>query len=666
MHRAPNPSAPAWPAWARFALALLLGVAMGVWCIAEVWPFFADDAFISLRYADRLLAGQGLTWTDGERVEGYSNLAWVLLCASFGAGLGTATAARVLGLLGMGTALALFAWRFRHSPAAGIGVLLPATLAFAPWAIGGLELPLLVLCATGGLLAYERAFAAASPAPALVRSGICFAVAALTRPDAPLLPAVLAITWFLCAWPRRREGARPLFEVAAFSLPVGVAMVGQLAFRVAYYGDWLANTSRVKVGDGAGLPAEGLAYVGDAVVVMGGLWVLAALGAASARWQRAGPGFVAALVAATLAWVAYLIAIGGDFFPAFRLVVPLLPVLALLAGIGLERLANGGGRRALAASLLVIGATVACRLQARHHPEKARVAAEVWEFDGLAIGGLLREAFASTSPLVAVDAAGAVPWASRLPSLDMLGLCDAAIARDPLRAPARTSFERAHRRGSADYLLARAPDVFLFGCAPGDLIPLDPAGRALVDDARFVADYRCVFFEVPAAIRRAGGSTPLFAPLWLRVHGRCGVQVRDDGVHIPAILFGSAPMVPGFRPEPPEDPPARAVWDRTVAQLLPWLSLSSVVVVAEGAPWLEVRKAGELRVPALHLPPGDWTLEAEPAAGTLELRDAADAPLPRVGGRWRVASAADAVDVVWVLAAAPAPWRLRRVTCRPR
>jgi hypothetical protein len=49
---------------------------------ARYWPFIADDALISLRYGDRLLGGHGLTWTDGERVEGYSNLLWVLGCAA--------------------------------------------------------------------------------------------------------------------------------------------------------------------------------------------------------------------------------------------------------------------------------------------------------------------------------------------------------------------------------------------------------------------------------------------------------------------------------------------------------------------------------------------------------------------------------------------------------
>ncbi len=41
-------------------VALLLG-------IRDYPHFFVDDAFISLRYADRLLEGKGLTYTDGER-----------------------------------------------------------------------------------------------------------------------------------------------------------------------------------------------------------------------------------------------------------------------------------------------------------------------------------------------------------------------------------------------------------------------------------------------------------------------------------------------------------------------------------------------------------------------------------------------------------------------
>src|SRR5262249_10141180 len=61
---------------------------------------FFDDAFVSLRYVDRFVHGQGLTWTDGERVEGYSNLSWILLLSVPGAlGFDLVASARVLGML---------------------------------------------------------------------------------------------------------------------------------------------------------------------------------------------------------------------------------------------------------------------------------------------------------------------------------------------------------------------------------------------------------------------------------------------------------------------------------------------------------------------------------------------------------------------------------------
>ena len=65
--------------WLYAALpALAIAAVQAAW----PWPFFSDDAFVSLRYAERLLHGDGLTWTDGERVEGYSNLLWVLACSN--------------------------------------------------------------------------------------------------------------------------------------------------------------------------------------------------------------------------------------------------------------------------------------------------------------------------------------------------------------------------------------------------------------------------------------------------------------------------------------------------------------------------------------------------------------------------------------------------------
>lgn len=63
------------------ALLITLSVSLALAALAVharyYMPFVADDTFISLRYAQRLLEGHGLTWTDGSpAVEGYSNLLW--------------------------------------------------------------------------------------------------------------------------------------------------------------------------------------------------------------------------------------------------------------------------------------------------------------------------------------------------------------------------------------------------------------------------------------------------------------------------------------------------------------------------------------------------------------------------------------------------------------
>ncbi|HEX8107725.1 MAG TPA: hypothetical protein VF516_08340, partial [Kofleriaceae bacterium] len=148
----PSPPPPPARALASIQVAIaVVGVAVLAWRASHYWPFVADDALISLRYARRLVAGHGLTWTDGERVEGYSNLLWVAACAGLHAlGLDLITAARALGLAGHAAVICAIV---RIAVVRSLGealALLAIVLAFAltgpidAWAIGGLEQPLLV------------------------------------------------------------------------------------------------------------------------------------------------------------------------------------------------------------------------------------------------------------------------------------------------------------------------------------------------------------------------------------------------------------------------------------------------------------------------------------------------------------------------------------------
>jgi hypothetical protein len=87
------------PARRRRASELLL-VAVVSALHAWAWDFVSDDTFINLRYSQNLLAGHGLVFNAGERVEAFSSLTWVLLTASLAAlGSDLLVAARSLGLL---------------------------------------------------------------------------------------------------------------------------------------------------------------------------------------------------------------------------------------------------------------------------------------------------------------------------------------------------------------------------------------------------------------------------------------------------------------------------------------------------------------------------------------------------------------------------------------
>jgi len=69
------------PNWRGLLGPMLLGAALLIILSARYWKFTVDDAYISLRYAQNLVRGNGLVYNLGERVEGFSNLTWTLLSA---------------------------------------------------------------------------------------------------------------------------------------------------------------------------------------------------------------------------------------------------------------------------------------------------------------------------------------------------------------------------------------------------------------------------------------------------------------------------------------------------------------------------------------------------------------------------------------------------------
>lgn len=497
-------------------------VGLGLHC-ATYLPFFSDDAFISLRYSQRLLAGNGLTWTDGERVEGYSNLLWVLLCAGLGAlSLDLVSAARVLGALGTTAALAALCLhrcsqeRPRTvvlSAACSLIVLSPAV---AAWTIGGLEQPLLLGLLVWGTIAVLRA----EDRPWTAVASVCFGLLCWTRPDGPLWGVSAAVA---CIWAFPTHGRRRALWVLG---AVTVCTLSQLAFRWFYYGDVVPNTAHAKLTLTANHRYLGQRYLVDSLLPLGASWTC--LGALLLRslWQpRLRP---AAKVIGGLAapWTIYVVSIGGDIFPNWRHWVPIVGLSAVALCEVLRTWAASHESRSVVGALALLGFAAA---SARGDPGD-RAAQELWEWNAAPVARTLRSAFPNQRPLLAVEAAGSLPFFTGFPALDMLGLNDRHLAQHPPEDFGTGPY--GHGLGDGGYVLRRAPDLICFGTPPCARQPKYRGGRQLLDDPRFHARY------LPVRLRmgQPGAQRGL---LWIRRRGQLGMRRRGGSLEIPAFLLAT-------------------------------------------------------------------------------------------------------------------------------
>jgi len=470
-------------------LALLLVLA------ARFYDHTVDDAFISFRYADNLVAGQGLVFNAGERVEGYTNFLWVVLVAPFMAlGADPETVAKLLGLAATGGLLAAvvrFAPRSDAMPE--LRWLAPLLTATSPpllvWATGGLETPLYACLVTWAICLGMRSVEKGEPGRA---SAWVVAAATLTRPDG--LGVALALVVLLALLLRGRPGfGAGLARWCAIYLGV---VAPYTVWRVFYYGDLLPNTFHAKVGGGAEQLARGVGYL-HAFFDAGGYWMLVPL--AGLVWLRDDKKTLL-LGAATAALLCYPVLVGGDSLPMFRFVAPALPPLFLLvafcATAAVRRFAPAGAARgvvALAALALVARAALPA-----FHGEPARLVesdrreVSAWEEIGVYFGRI-----ASPGDSIAVITAGAIPYYSKLETIDMLGLTDRTIAR---REQADMGEGWAgHEKFDVEYVLDRRPTyvvVGTYGLSPEPL-PVDrlvrpfyPAELALLRSRRFHDEYR--------------------------------------------------------------------------------------------------------------------------------------------------------------------------------
>ena len=496
--------------------------------------FIADDGLISLRYSQRLLDGKGLTWTDNERVEGYSNLLWVLACAGVGAlGIDLIVAARTVGVLGMAAAVAALVYASPPRslrgllPSVGGGLVVALAGCVGVWSLGCLEQPLLAALLAWAMVLVVPLIDEDKPeAKRVLLSGFLFGLLSLTRPDGILFVAATA-----AAWVGARRFATSALRAAGLLLVAPAVLVAlQLAFRLAYYGEWVPNTAFAKLALSSGRLHSGGYYLLNALHWHAGAFALALLGIVVGVYGASLRRRTVFLTMPLLAWTAYVLLTGGEWFLPRRHVVPLVVLCALLTSQGCAWAVEQNRRavRWLSWSFVALGAGLLVWGQ-RNDPHLIRARQQIWVWHTEVIGRLLHDAFVQQQPLLAVDPAGGVPYFYRLPALDMLGLTDRYIAHHP---PADFgSGPVAHELGDGPYVLDRAPDLILFCTPDGSLTPCFLSGKQMVTDPRFNREYRPVLFH-------ATRPYPYDSIVYARTKSpRIGVHVDEHRVVVPGFLL---------------------------------------------------------------------------------------------------------------------------------
>jgi hypothetical protein len=235
-------------------------------------------------------------------------------------------------------------------------------------------------------------------------------------------------------------------------------------------------------------------------------------------------------------WTAYVALVGGDIFPGWRQLLFVLVPLGLLVAEGAEEAQKHWGRLAGWGMLLLLPLAYWHFVRQMGDPENQRAKSERWEWDGYAVGDVLRRAFGARAPLLAVDAAGALPYWSGLPAVDMLGLNDAYLPRHP--PPGFGQRHIGHDLGDGAYVMRRSPDLIAFNNAAGSREPLFFGGRQMVGRRDFQERYQLV------RVQGRRGNRAVGEIYFKREGGPIGIQRKDDHWEIPAYLFEADREVP--------------------------------------------------------------------------------------------------------------------------
>jgi hypothetical protein len=469
--------------------------------LAAAWPFATDDAFITLRYARHLLAGEGLVWNVGDApVEGYSNFGYVLIAALFGA-LGELDIAplKLLGCAGL-LATGYLQWAIARRFVRPLPALLPFAIYTLErgsfwWSVSGLETGVYVAVGCAVVLACLRGlgFARVELADgehvgvnrrpirprALAVCGALCVLASLLRPEGPIFAlAVAAAVLLQRALDGPTEAVAYRRAALAFLFAVGPALAIYIGWRHAYFGEFFPNTVHCKTGHHDRFALLRAYWTSAPICLLVALLhPLRSLDARAALPLVLVCGYALALIGAD--------PLVGHELRHFLAAHALVSVLAGVAAVRLAGLVAAGLEPRVVELLLVLGMLVTAkplgelaqrddlRARANGYVARSQTRAELGRHLARELGPGER---------VVLGDVGVAGWVSDVAIIDAFCLNEPALAQPPLRGDSRAA---------AAWLLEQAPTrIVVHTREPNAMVPRGQIYRDLIADPRFTKGWR--------------------------------------------------------------------------------------------------------------------------------------------------------------------------------
>ncbi len=507
-----------------FGFLIVLSIVLVIICNNN--RFIQDDAYISYRYVQNFVDGNGLVFNIGEKVEGYTNLLWVLVLSVFVLmKFNIENTSQNLSLF-FGVVV-LFATYYlsalinvkddstntkkNKSDEQGSAVILfnlipPVLLVFTGsfvfWAISGMESTMFISFCLLGIYFYlkER-----NSETVNYKFPLFILLATLTRPEGLYFFGLIMIhKFFFSAKEKRAEGVKEFFSrnnIISYSIYI-VPVIFYFIIRYSYYGYLFPNTYYAKTGFSSAYLNSGVQYFTKFLTsyLIYGIVLVAPLYLFKKKENLFEISLFYLLI---VSFILYVISIGGDVLKQNRFFLPVLPMIYILFAKFLMEIyykMKNSLSSGLSAASMALVVLIICIYY--YNTQKEILDNDIQGENGLVNKMKVTGTWFKNKQLpldrhlnLAATTIGAVSYFAgpKVNVIDMLGLTDEEVAHNPkfVKEISELTLGWKERNYNADYILSRDPDYIYFSTG---VKPSAYAERALFTNEEFVKYYYPYYF----------------------------------------------------------------------------------------------------------------------------------------------------------------------------